>query len=106
MMDLLNNPYFNIALIAVVLLASALFLGVGLSRGAKPNRVTYEVLREYQDLRCRPVLKVRAPSSRDASRAIDGITYPGNVSWEVESLGNHEYLIRVRDFDTKLERRR
>jgi hypothetical protein len=67
------------------------------------RRVEFKVLKQYQDWNCRPVYEVQANDHREATRMIDGITYPGDVNWVATRTAPYRWTIHVEDFDNGYE---
>jgi hypothetical protein len=70
-------------------------------RSESGPRVEFRVLRQYQDWKCRPVYEVLANNHKEATRMIEGITYPGDVNWVATRTKPYHWTIHVEDFDVE-----
>jgi hypothetical protein len=72
-------------------------------RSESGPRVEFKVLKQYQDWNCRPVYEVQANDHREATRMIEGITYPGDVNWVATRTAPYRWTIHVEGFDNGYE---
>ena len=68
--------------------------------------VETKVTHETMDEKGYPVIHVQAANYREASRPVEGTTYPGDVSRSVVKTGKHKWEIRVEEWNTRIDKER
>lgn len=71
---------------------------VSMSRRSHYPKVEYKILHQYRDGKGRPVFEVQANDYNEASRAVEGWTYPGGVMWIVSRTGTNQWKIYLEDY--------